>query len=83
MMDRIRRFMDLHKSPDPEDQREFIRERRLKIFTVLGLALVAKVFHLIKVLDVIGSNLELYRDENPGILVDYPRSDGATEENDD
>lgn len=82
MMDKIRKVMDLNRSTDPEEQREFIKERRLKIFTVLGLALVAKVFHLIKVLDVLYSDLELYRDANPAILVDYPPSEGTTEKDD-
>ena len=83
MTDKIRKIMDLHIGTDPEEQREFIKERRLKIFTVLGFALVAKVFHFIKVLDVLSSDLELYRDANPGILVDYPPSDGTTEKDDD
>ena len=54
---RIKNIMNLNKSLSFNASHEFVEERRFKIFTVLGLEMVAKLIHLIIVFSILASDL--------------------------
>ena len=55
------------------DSRErLLEERRLPIIVVLGIFLVAKLIHLIKIVTVLSQDLNDYRSSIPAMVLDYP-----------
>lgn len=64
----------LWQTTDTKSQKEQADERRLPILIVLGIFLISKVIHLLKIFQVITSDLDEYRSSNAAILIDYPEA---------